>query len=94
MKIAILSQNPNLYSTKRLVEAGTAKGHKNNSKNPISFQEAQLGKKTTGGECSLFHVWSKKRLQKKQGANQNMALGVEHVYQLWKKAQETAATGL
>ena len=28
MKIAILSQNPNLYSTKRLVEAGTAKGHK------------------------------------------------------------------
>ena len=27
MKIAILSQNPNLYSTKRLVEAGQAKGH-------------------------------------------------------------------
>jgi ribosomal protein S6--L-glutamate ligase len=27
MKIVILSQNPNLYSTKRLVEAGTKKGH-------------------------------------------------------------------
>jgi len=27
MKIAILSQNPNLYSTKRLMEAGTKKGH-------------------------------------------------------------------
>ncbi|XLS30817.1 30S ribosomal protein S6--L-glutamate ligase [Flavobacteriaceae bacterium M23B6Z8] len=27
MKIVILSQNPNLYSTKRLVEAGTEKGH-------------------------------------------------------------------
>lgn len=27
MKIVILSQNPNLYSTKRLVEAGTDKGH-------------------------------------------------------------------
>ncbi len=27
MKIAILSANPNLYSTKRLVEAGTKKGH-------------------------------------------------------------------
>ncbi|MBT8184957.1 MAG: 30S ribosomal protein S6--L-glutamate ligase [Eudoraea sp.] len=28
MKIVILSQNPNLYSTKRLVEAGEKKGHK------------------------------------------------------------------
>ena len=27
MKIAILSRNPNLYSTRRLVEAATAKGH-------------------------------------------------------------------
>ncbi|MRT93939.1 30S ribosomal protein S6--L-glutamate ligase [Ancylomarina sp. 16SWW S1-10-2] len=27
MKIVILSRNPNLYSTKRLVEAGEAKGH-------------------------------------------------------------------
>lgn len=27
MKIAILSQNPNLYSTKRLIEAGSEKGH-------------------------------------------------------------------
>ena len=27
MKIVILSQNPNLYSTKRLIEAGTDKGH-------------------------------------------------------------------
>lgn len=27
MKIAVLSQNPNLYSTKRLIEAGTKKGH-------------------------------------------------------------------
>lgn len=27
MKIVILSQNPNLYSTKRLIEAGTEKGH-------------------------------------------------------------------
>jgi len=27
MKIAILSRNPKLYSTKRLVEAGTARGH-------------------------------------------------------------------
>ncbi len=27
MKIVILSQNPNLYSTKRLIEAGIAKGH-------------------------------------------------------------------
>ena len=27
MKIAILSRNPNLYSTRRLVEAGTARGH-------------------------------------------------------------------
>ncbi len=27
MKIAILSANPNLYSTKRLVEAGKQKGH-------------------------------------------------------------------
>ncbi len=27
MRIAILSQNPNLYSTKRIVEAGTKKGH-------------------------------------------------------------------
>lgn len=27
MKIVILSQNPNLYSTKRLIEAGTQKGH-------------------------------------------------------------------
>lgn len=27
MKIAILSRNPNLYSTKRLVEAGIARGH-------------------------------------------------------------------
>ena len=30
---------------------------------------------------------------KKHGANWDMALGVEQVYQLWKKAQETAATG-
>lgn len=28
MKIAILSRNPKLYSTKRLVEAGTQRGHK------------------------------------------------------------------
>lgn len=27
MKIVILSQNPNLYSTKRLIESGTEKGH-------------------------------------------------------------------
>ncbi|WP_194850723.1 30S ribosomal protein S6--L-glutamate ligase [Nonlabens antarcticus] len=27
MRIAVLSQNPNLYSTKRLIEAGTKKGH-------------------------------------------------------------------
>ncbi len=27
MKIAILSANPNLYSTRRLVEAGKKKGH-------------------------------------------------------------------
>lgn len=27
MKLAILSANPNLYSTKRLVEAGEKKGH-------------------------------------------------------------------
>ena len=27
MKIVILSQNPNLYSTKRLLEAGKEKGH-------------------------------------------------------------------
>ena len=27
MKIVVLSQNPNLYSTKRLIEAGTKKGH-------------------------------------------------------------------
>ena len=27
MKIAILSRNPRLYSTKRLVEAATARGH-------------------------------------------------------------------
>ena len=27
MRIVILSQNPNLYSTKRLVEAGEKKGH-------------------------------------------------------------------
>jgi len=27
MKFVILSQNPNLYSTKRLVEAGEKKGH-------------------------------------------------------------------
>lgn len=27
MKIAVLSQNPNLYSTKRLIEAGKKKGH-------------------------------------------------------------------
>ena len=27
MKIAILSRNPNLYSTRRLVEAAEAKGH-------------------------------------------------------------------
>ncbi|MEQ9583030.1 MAG: 30S ribosomal protein S6--L-glutamate ligase, partial [Arenibacter sp.] len=27
MKFVILSQNPNLYSTKRLVEAGKKKGH-------------------------------------------------------------------
>jgi ribosomal protein S6--L-glutamate ligase len=27
MKIAVLSRNPNLYSTKRLVEAIEAKGH-------------------------------------------------------------------
>jgi ribosomal protein S6--L-glutamate ligase len=27
MRIVILSQNPNLYSTKRLIEAGTDKGH-------------------------------------------------------------------
>ena len=27
MRIAILSRNPSLYSTKRLVEAGQARGH-------------------------------------------------------------------
>jgi len=27
MKIAVLSRNPKLYSTKRLVEAGSQKGH-------------------------------------------------------------------
>ena len=27
MKIAILSRNPNLYSTRRMVEAGTELGH-------------------------------------------------------------------
>ncbi|MDP5077845.1 MAG: 30S ribosomal protein S6--L-glutamate ligase, partial [Nonlabens sp.] len=27
MRIAVLSQNPNLYSTKRLIEAGKKKGH-------------------------------------------------------------------
>ena len=27
MKIAILSRNPRLYSTRRLVEAGTQRGH-------------------------------------------------------------------
>ena len=27
MRIVVLSQNPNLYSTKRLIEAGEKKGH-------------------------------------------------------------------
>ena len=27
MKIAVLSRNPNLYSTRRLVEAGVSRGH-------------------------------------------------------------------
>ena len=27
MKIAVLSRNPRLYSTRRLVEAGTERGH-------------------------------------------------------------------
>ncbi|MFN3582021.1 MAG: 30S ribosomal protein S6--L-glutamate ligase, partial [Pseudomonas sp.] len=27
MKIAVLSRNPNLYSTRRLVEAGQERGH-------------------------------------------------------------------
>ncbi|MDF1518642.1 MAG: 30S ribosomal protein S6--L-glutamate ligase, partial [Lutibacter sp.] len=27
MKIVVLSRNPNLYSTKRLVEAGRARNH-------------------------------------------------------------------
>ena len=40
-----------------------------------------------------FPRLEQKQKPKKQGANQNMALGVEHVYQLLKKAQETAATG-
>ena len=50
-------------------------------------------KKTTGGEFSVSPVRINKKTPKSKGANQEMALGVEHVYQLWKKAQETAATG-
>ena len=40
-----------------------------------------------------FPCKDQKKTPKSKGANQDMALGVEHVYQLWKKAQETAATG-
>ena len=40
-----------------------------------------------------FPRLEQKKTPEKQGANQDMALGVEHVYQLWKKAQETATTG-
>ena len=52
--------------------------------------DKQNEKKTTG-ECPRFHVWSKKRPQKNKGENWDMALGVKHVYQLLKKAQETEA---
>ena len=40
-----------------------------------------------------FPRFEQKKTPEKQGANWNMALGVEHIYQLWKKTQETAATG-
>ena len=33
-----------------------------------------------------------KKTPEKQGAHWDMTLGVEHVYQLWKNAQETATT--
>jgi ribosomal protein S6--L-glutamate ligase len=36
MKIAVLSSNPNLYSTKRLVEAGLARGHEVNIVNHMA----------------------------------------------------------
>ena len=55
-----------------------------------------LNKKTKKNDRRwiLCFPWKdQKKTPKSKGANQDMALGVEHVYQLWKKAQETAATG-
>ena len=55
-----------------------------------------LNKKTKKNDrrwILCFPCKDQKKTPKSKGANQDMALGVEHVYQLWKKAQETAATG-
>lgn len=47
MKIVILSQNPNLYSTKRLIEAGKKKGHEmqiiNHSKCDLVIEKKKPG---------------------------------------------------
>ncbi|WP_340200655.1 30S ribosomal protein S6--L-glutamate ligase [Ascidiimonas sp. W6] len=47
MKIVILSQNPNLYSTKRLIQAGTEKGHEmqiiNHSKCDLIIEKRKPG---------------------------------------------------
>ena len=63
----------------------------------ITFsKENHLNKKTKKNDrrwILCFPRKNQKKTPKSKGANQNMALGVEHVYQLWKKAQETAATG-
>ena len=50
-------------------------------------------KKTTEGEFFVSPERIKISPPKNNGANQDMALGVEHIYQLLKKAQENAATG-
>ena len=56
MKIVILSQNPNLYSTKRLVEAGKKKGHDmqiiNHSKCDLIIEKKKPGITYKGEELS------------------------------------------
>ncbi|WP_289644381.1 30S ribosomal protein S6--L-glutamate ligase [Maribacter aestuarii] len=59
MKIVILSQNPNLYSTKRLLEAGTDKGHEmqivDHSKCDLVIEKKKPGLIYQGKEIEGVH---------------------------------------
>ncbi len=59
MKIVILSQNTNLYSTKRLMEAGTAKGHEmvviDHSKCDLVIEKKKPGLIYKGKEVTDVH---------------------------------------